>query len=124
GSSFNPLLDFGIEPDLIVSIDGGEANYTHFAGREIKAPLAFAPVIHPRILEEYSGPLLPMPMDQGLYNYILECSGNSAEFLPAGPSVANTTLALMAEMGFNPIILVGQDLAFPGDQYHAEGVRG
>lgn len=125
GSGFNPLLDHGIEPDLIVSMDGGEPNYRHFAGREITAPLAFGPIIHPRIPAEYKGPLINVPITgEGLHHYLLKTAGLEVPFLPMGPSVANTTLALMAQLGFDPIILVGQDLAFPGDQFHAEGVRG
>lgn len=125
GSGFNPLLDYGIEPDLIVSLDGGEYNYEHFTGREIKVPLAFGPTIHPMITANHKGPLIAMPISsEGLHAYLLEAAGLEVPLLPMGPSIANTTLALMTELGFDPVILVGQDLAFPGDEYHAEGVRG
>src|SRR5690606_38448509 len=76
GSGLGPLVQAGIEPDLVVSIDSGEANYRHFEGRDLAAPLVFSPEIYPRIVEEYRGPLVPMATMGGTtFQYICHLAG-------------------------------------------------
>lgn len=123
GSGLGPLVQAGIEPDLVVSIDSGEANYRHFEGRDLAAPLVFSPEIYPRIVEEYRGPLVPMATMGGTtFQYICHLAGVRPSLIPSGPSVANVAVALLRALGANPIVLVGQDLAYPGGRSHAAGV--
>jgi hypothetical protein len=44
------------------------------------------------------------------------------EVVSDAPSIAVVTLQLLDKIGVKEIILAGQDLAFPGDRFYAEGV--
>ncbi|HEX6989071.1 MAG TPA: 6-hydroxymethylpterin diphosphokinase MptE-like protein, partial [Bacillota bacterium] len=123
GSGLGPLVEAGIEPDLVVSVDSGAANYRHFQGRRLSAPLAFSPEVYPRIVDEHRGPLIPMASMGGTsFHYVCSLAGFHPSRIPSGPSVANATLALLRALGANPIVLVGQDLAYPDGRSHAAGV--
>ncbi len=123
GSAINALLSQGVEPDLVVSIDPGEANYRHFANvRSTEIPLVYAPTLYPRIVAEYQGPRLVgtlnvLPFASWLFRFL----GAEKGAMSSGPSVANTAWDLARLMGCNPIILVGLDLAYTDDRTHAEG---
>ncbi|MFZ5639691.1 MAG: 6-hydroxymethylpterin diphosphokinase MptE-like protein [Bacillota bacterium] len=122
GSALRVLLKEGIIPDLVVSVDGSEANYKHFQGLpEHRIPLVFDPVLHHKILEEYKGPkFITLCSD-----LVLQCMGYFLEEnkgnLKIGPSVASVSLDLLKKTGANPIVFVGQDLAYTGGVSHANG---
>lgn len=122
GTSLKPVIAQGIEPDLVVSIDGGEPNYAHFKDLSglVNVPLVYDPSIYPRILDEYAGPKVMAAVNPFLKRWFGGLLNEMGE-LPAGPSVANVAFGLVVKMGCNPIILVGQDLAYPGGRSHARG---
>lgn len=123
GSGLGPLVEFGIEPDLVVSIDSGPNNYRHFEGRQLRSPLVFTPELYPRIVKEHHGPLIPMASAGGIcFGYVCHLAGVAPARIAMGPSVANITLALLQALGAGPVILVGQDLAYPDGRSHADGV--
>lgn len=123
GSAINPLLNHGVEPDLLVSFDPGEANYRHFENLDTPTlPLVYVPTIYPRIVAEYRGPRFSSSMDVFPFiSWFLKQLGEEKGLLSSGPSVANVCWHLAVQLGLNPIILVGQDLAYTGLKSHAEG---
>lgn len=123
GSAINPLLKRGIQPDLLVSVDPGEANYRHFEHLRIPdVPLVYVPTIFSRIVQEYVGPRFVAAMDRFPFiGWFLKQLGQSRASLASGPSVANVAWDLALKMGLNPIVLVGQDLAYTNLRSHAEG---
>ena len=123
GSTINPLLKHGVEPDLLVSFDAGKANYRHFEHLDShKLPLVYIPTIFPRIIEKYKGPRFSASMDMTPYiSWFYEMLELEKGTLTSGPSVANISWDLARRMGLGPIILVGQDLAYTGFRSHAEG---
>jgi len=123
GSAIRPLLTLGIEPDLVVSFDGAEANYLHFKGLNTpRVPLVYAPIIFPRILEEYAGPRFTVALDPYPFvGWLFKTLGEDKGTLSSGPSVANIAWHFAYSLDMNPIILVGQDLAFTGGKTHAAG---
>lgn len=123
GSAINPLLKNRIEPDLLVSFDPSEANYQHFENlRTSWLPLVYVPTIFPRIIEEYPGPRFTAAMDTFPFiTWFFNELGEEKGLLASGPSVANVSWYLANELGLNPIILVGQDLAFTRGKTHAAG---
>jgi len=50
GSTLKPLLNNGVEPDMVFSIDAEEINYRHFEGilRQRKSVLIFDPMLYPK----------------------------------------------------------------------------
>ena len=56
GSTINPLLKAGIKPHLIVSIDGGEANWMHFKNINYDdIPLFYSLAVHKDIPKNHKG---------------------------------------------------------------------
>lgn len=123
GSAINPLRKHGIEPDLLVSYDPSEANFRHFEDLHTPdLPLVYVPTIFPRIVETYAGPRFTSAMDTFPFiSWLFQELGEAKGLLSSGPSVANVCWHLAFQMGLNPIILVGQDLAYTGLKSHAEG---
>lgn len=123
GSAINPLRKHGIRPDLLVSFDPGEANYAHFIGLDSAGlPLVYSPTIFWRIVAEYKGPRFAMGMD--VFPFVEDLFGRLGEprgSVASGPSVANVAWDLVRQMGCDPVIFVGQDLAFTDARTHADG---
>lgn len=124
GSAIHPLLTHGVEPDLLVSFDPGEFNYRHFEQLHTRTiPLVYVPTIFPRILKEYLGPRFTAAMNTFPFiSWVFRELGEEKGLLSSGPSIANVCWHLANVLGLNPIILVGQDLAFTDGKTHAAGV--
>lgn len=121
GTALKALIQKSIEPDFVVSVDGGEANYKHFKAQVSKALLLYDLTIYPDILKEYKGPLIIGNISSE-FSSLIE-SKLSIEFgkLSTGPSVANLSLDFAYKMGCDPIIFIGQDLAYLDNRTHASG---
>ncbi|MDK2815997.1 MAG: hypothetical protein PWR22_626 [Moorella sp. (in: firmicutes)] len=122
GTALRPVLAQGVKPTFAVSIDGSPANYKHF--RELTShdyPLVFDGIIYPEILCKYQGPKVASVF----YNVFAEWLEQRLEINPArlfiGPSVASTAFDYAVKMGLDPIIFIGQDLAYSGEFTHARG---
>lgn len=121
------LEKMGIRPDIVVSFDPKEINYSlHFDGVDTSDTLLlYADMLYPQIVEEHRGPRMAMGLDiHPLPRWIHNRLGQDKGVLRSGPSVANLTWDLIARMGADPVIFVGQDLAFTGDRSHASDVSG
>ncbi len=122
GSALRVLLKAGIVPDLLISIDGSEANYKHFQGLpEHRIPLVFDPILHHRIVEEHKGPKMVALCNNLVFPWVDYFVREEKGYLKIGASVANIGLDLLTKTGANPIIFVGQDLAFTDGISHASG---
>lgn len=127
GSAIGPLLAQGIMPHFVVSYDAAPSNYYVFSHLDTSEMiLLYSAVIYPRILAEYKGPRLAMGVDVYPYErWFFEKLGIDRGNVASGPSVANLAWDLLRQMGCDPIIFVGQDLAYGFDgKAHAEGRKG
>lgn len=126
GSAINALLKAGIEPDLVVSMDPGRANYRHFSNVQLPdVPLVYVPTVFASIPQEYAGPRFVGALDAPPFvAWAFEKIGADKGTLRTAPSIANTAWDLAAKLGCSPIILVGQDLAYTDLKTHADGVVG
>jgi hypothetical protein len=121
GSAIKALLKEGIIPDFIVSVDGGEPNFWHFDGIDnFEALLVFEPMIYPDILKVYKGKKVTFQASP-LTEVIQKKLNRDFGTLSIGGSVANTAFSLAVKIGGNPIIFVGQDLAYKNGVTHASG---
>lgn len=124
GSAIGPLLHHGVVPDLVLSVDPGDANYKHFEHvKEKDLPLAFASTLNHHIVKNYQGPLISFSLDayQSLDNTFERLVEREKGRLPSGGTVAVPTFYLAHRLGGNPIILLGQDLAYVNGKSHAAG---
>ncbi|MCR4419339.1 MAG: DUF115 domain-containing protein [Clostridia bacterium] len=123
GSTIKVLKAHGVVPDLLVSVDPGEANYQHFADLDTRdVTLVYTPVLYPRIVAEYQGRLCAMDLDVFPFmTWLGERMGSAKGTVASGPSVANSAFDLACQLGCDPIIFVGQDLAYTNGFTHAAG---
>lgn len=121
GTSLRPLLDAGVRPDLVVSIDGGDANWKHFDGLSYSdIPLVMAPILYPAIVRNHHGVKFVADVGSSVLRWLRPLVGDKGH-LGTGGSVANTTLHLLYLLGCDPIIFVGQDLAYTNGYSHSRG---
>lgn len=117
-TALKALLSHSITPDLVVAIDSQEANYKHIKGIKVKGPfLVIVPVTNPKIVKELSLPVFVTdyghPMTKWVENFI-----GTKGHTKVGGSVATTCFDLLVQLGANPIIFIGQDLAYTDGKLH------
>lgn len=111
------LLENEIKPDLLVSIDPIDDNYEMMKGYlDCDTPLVFYEYSNRKILNEYKGEKIYLST---LLSKILE-EFNTLRGTYLGGSVAHTSVDIARALGCNPIILVGQDLAYTYDHHHSK----
>lgn len=123
GTSINGLLKHGLLPDFFVSYDPFPGNY-----RALKpalaagVPFVFGSTINHDVVKNHVGPRTYFILGQDTLFSYLRGGLNPGEVVIDAPSIAVVTLQLLDKLGIKEIILAGQDLAFPGDRFYAEGV--
>jgi len=127
GSAINTLIDKGIYPNACFSIDPTENNlkvYKKMISLDIKSiPLIFGTTASARVVRSYPGNLYHFITTKDLVTpYLLGSSSNPEEAVGMASSVAVAALLLLHKLGFSPIILVGQNLAYKDQRYYASGV--
>ncbi|MFC2076566.1 6-hydroxymethylpterin diphosphokinase MptE-like protein [candidate division KSB1 bacterium] len=113
----------GVDPDMVLSID-----YTAHTGRYFEGVdssryvLAFDPEVYPDVLRYHQGLKFAIDLEgKPVLKWARNYAGHKG-LLPKGLSVAHTAFSLALEMGCEPIIFVGQDLAFSGGMSHSADV--
>ncbi|TKB74362.1 MAG: DUF115 domain-containing protein [Nitrospira sp.] len=115
------LLPLGIKPDIVTTIDFNQVNFQKFANVPIDSDISL--VYHPggyyESIRAFQGPRftssqVPNRIPAWLMQYVEDKGG-----LASGTTVAHMSFSLARHMGCNPIVLMGQDLAFPKNQVHA-----
>lgn len=118
GSVVKLLRDREILPDLVISTDGGAGNYDRFSGVDWPmVPLLYSPIIYSKILQEYRGPKVLAATAQA--EWIARFLGPEVLGIASGPSVAHLAFSLALRLAADPIIFVGQDLAYRDGHSHA-----
>jgi len=116
------LLRHNIKPDIVASIEFRPSVYQHF--KDIMDAtddiiLFYDPELYPKIVEEFRGEkivcLINKPVPVWLSQFI------NVGFMKKGITVAHSCFYLAEFVGADPIVLIGQDLCYPGAVSHAEG---
>ncbi|ATW25684.1 motility associated factor glycosyltransferase family protein [Candidatus Formimonas warabiya] len=127
GSAVKALVGKGISPDAVCSYDPTPSNRNMYAEvKQLKIthiPLIFGSSVYCETLGTYPGPKVHMVISQDTVApfYLSHPQGNLHKLIDA-PSIAVVTLELLIKLGCNPIILVGQNLAFRNDRWYAKGI--
>ncbi|MBY6836418.1 motility associated factor glycosyltransferase family protein [Clostridium botulinum] len=120
GRTLKTLLDEGIRPDFVCSIDPGEGSYRVIEkALDSEVPLVFSEVSNYKMVEEYKGNKIFFE-DMDFHDITYDLIRKKADGLWQGGSVAHICISLAAYLGCNNIIFVGQDLAYTNNKYHAD----
>lgn len=125
GTAIQTLLHYGIQPHLIVSIDGSEGNYKAFQPLDINhIPLLYAAMIDYRIIEHRESRLLHVHLksDSTIEHFMDNCGAESVIFRTTH-SVTGTAVQAAIYMGCKEIVFAGQDLSYSGKQVYASGAK-
>ncbi|MNW44046.1 hypothetical protein D3C74_212630 [compost metagenome] len=123
GSSIQALLHEGIQPDCIVSIDGGEPNYQVFKDIDVSSiPFIFGTTIKHTILEREHNKLIHLLLDLDLISLHLMQDFDEPVF-QTNSTVTGTCIQLANYLDCSQVILMGQDLSYPDGQYYTAGVK-
>lgn len=118
GRTLTPILQQGVKPDFLVSVDPQDRTYeTLRENANNNLPLITLYQSNDKVVAANKGP-----------QYFLEDDGFSKEFLgiqkshrlAMGGSVATTCISVAQYMGCNPIVFIGQDLAYTDMKMHAD----
>lgn len=121
-TSLKILLHHGIKPNIFVCLERTELTYVHLDGLDDEqvegVQFLSCPVVFPRSYESYRGPKMIMYRDFKHFDWLEIDRG----MLNVKQSSGNQAFKVADVLGCDPIILVGQDLAFGVDGYtHATG---
>lgn len=123
GSSVQALVKHGIRPHLAVSLDGGVINNKVFEAPEtLEAPLLYASTSYYGITDRKpSGKVHAVMSNDTITQHYMGLSRDNVAMAPT-PTVVGTAIQAAIWMGAKRIVLMGQDLSFPGDKFYADGV--
>lgn len=121
-ASLRILLDMGIKPHIVTSLEREEETVgllEGFTEKEVEnVYLAACPVVQPRMYEVYPGPRIIVYRNFDHFRWLNVERG----ILPIKHSAGNMAFKVAEALGCNPIILIGQDLAYSRDgKTHAAG---
>jgi len=119
-ASLRILHSLNIFPHLVTTIERPPGFAAYYQGLDNLDKTVFAAVsfVHPSTLAAYRGPRI---FFHRIYNFMWHL-GFAEDAIKMGMSTANMAYEVARHMGCNPIILVGNDLAFDvTGNTHAEG---
>lgn len=115
------VLDEGLEPDFIVTVDPIKPIEYFTRRTDLKIPLLCELVANWEVLDRHIGRKIIYSCSSyfaKMYEYL----DKRPPLLSTGASVATTAFAACVQLGFKRIVLVGQDLAYDGEMTHAGGI--
>ncbi len=120
-TTLKPLLDRGIEPDFVTALDYHEISQRFYEGLASlqRATLVAEPKVNPAVLANFPGSKR-ITRDSFL-NRLLGPAAPDIKRIKPGTTVAHLSFYLAQHLGCDPIILVGQDLAFSEGLYYCPG---
>lgn len=119
------LLAYDVKPDLAGVLDYGSADDEVLQDvYDSGVPLVFLEQTLPRDIREYQGRLVSALQSQGPVRMWLGHLLPDRDHWSVGSNVGSFCLDLALYLGADPIILVGQDLSYPDQTSHSEGVIG
>lgn len=122
-TTLRPLLQRGITPDFVTSLDYHEMSKKFFdnVGDLRDVHLVAEPKATWHVLDHYPGPMSLLGSEWAQLLLGEQLAGKSE--MKAGATVAHLAFYLAVYMGCDPIIFVGQDLAFSGHVFYVPGVE-
>lgn len=114
------MIKVGVCPDLIATIDPVKDETLLQQEELINCAMVASVYSHYKLTKQHKGTLyFPTSENDYLMQVYVE-NGHEKYKVATGGSVANNAYSLAVLLGFNTIVLVGQDLAYPNGKIHAE----
>lgn len=121
-TALHALLKHEIRPHFVVSLDGQELVWNKFKNLDYsQIPLVYIPVSSAKVVANHHGKKLLSFVQDAFYMEQMLRLEKHPGYLEMGGSVATSAFSLAQRLECNPIILIGQDLAYTGMQSHIEG---
>ncbi|ADG83620.1 motility associated factor glycosyltransferase family protein [Thermincola potens] len=118
GTALGALQKAGIKPDLIIITDPSPVVMKQLKGIFLDAPLIYLPTVFPGVVAVHQGIRL-VAFQEGWEQSERYAREQGLETVQTGGSVATTALDIAIRTGAEPIIFVGQDLAYSDNKTHA-----
>ena len=121
-TAIKPLLEKGIVPDIVVTVDGHKPVTSFAHSRFNNIAVIASQYSNNKLWTIHNGRRFYFSEPDSYMSYLYTKIRNEV-MLPTetGGSVANNAFSAAQLMGFRKIILIGQDLAYPGRKSHASG---
>ena len=119
-TALRPLANFGIKPNIVVTIDKNKREKFFYDGME-NIPLVYAPTLANDVLRAWPGPRYTTYFN--LPEYLPWQKTHPKGMLASLSSVIHTATDLAAKMGTEKIYLLGADFAFPSGQSYAKSLE-
>jgi len=119
-ASFIPIMKKGIRPHLVASLERTPGVDLFYSGIKNFSGVYFIalPILMPEVIDAFKGKKFIAYRGFSHFGWLEEEKGT----LNVGISVANLSFKILVELGCDPIILIGQDLAYAEDgDTHVEG---
>ncbi|MBY0123461.1 motility associated factor glycosyltransferase family protein [Bacillus sp. S/N-304-OC-R1] len=128
GSANRALISQNIMPDAICTYDPQKHNYGVFSKMYEKGvdsvPLIYGTSVGFETLKMYKGPKYHMITDQDSVStyYLKKKNKDDLKLVQDSPTIAAVAFQLGANLGCNPIVLVGQNLGFKNDKIYSKDI--
>jgi hypothetical protein len=122
GSSIQAMNHYEIDPHFVASLEGSESYNKVFQNANAsQIPLMFCTQTYHKVVDRYQTDKFALKISNDcITEYFVDKEIPS--FFET-PTVTGTAMQIAAYMGVSKVILMGQDLSFPNDQYYAPGVN-
>lgn len=120
-TAMKPLINHGIIPDVFAVVDGRKPVELVMVPGAEKVPLLSSIISSRDLLKYHKGKKIFFDEGYRIIRRVFEQNGILFPELQMGGSVATTAFSLAYVLGIDNIILIGQDLAFTGNQAHVSG---
>ena len=121
-TTIKPLLSAGIEPHFVMTGDPSHANYLHLKGALTQESLlVMEATAHPQSPEGFEGRALACVFEKSILHSLAKLPGDKGALNTWG-SVATMALDFAMFVGCNPIVFIGQDLAYTGGRLYCSKV--
>lgn len=121
-TALTPLLDAGVTPDFVVSVDSQAENLDHFTARGLTIPLVYDPAVHPRIRDHFAGKHYAGDTGSPLVRFLAWRLGSLANWLPGG-TVVSIAYQFARDLGCAPLVFSGADFSYADGKRYAVGTR-
>jgi hypothetical protein len=122
-TALRPLMDAGIQPEIVVAVDPSEVNGRHL--RNLPGPsdtwLVGEASLDPAAFEQFQGRTFTFAVSEHHPWPWLRSIGLGRGGLRAWGSVITSAFDLALKAGCNPIVFAGADLAYPGERPYCRG---
>ncbi|NLY45154.1 MAG: motility associated factor glycosyltransferase family protein [Tissierella sp.] len=120
GRAVRSLLAANVVPDYIVITDPSDFLYDmQLKGLDIDIPIIVLSTCDKNVMLNYRGKKY-IALQKGFVPAEIYAKEKNSPLIKTGGSVATTGLDIAIAMGCNPIVFVGQDLAFSKNQTHSK----